>query len=109
MFANQLMGLDQNGDGRISPNELPQQMPLQVRQFVGRGDANRDGAIDASEAANIGKHFMKAVSAGAFSKPGGAVVGPGGRVVKPGVGPGKSGVKHGGGGAKHSGGGKGKR
>lgn len=74
--GNQVMGrffqLDQNHDGRLSPDEVPPQLAGMLRG----GDLNRDGSIDAAEMQALYQKMgdrMKGLSAGvdpAAGKPG---------------------------------------
>lgn len=44
-FADRLLQFDDNGDGKVAKDELPEQM----QQLLERGDTNDDGALDRAE------------------------------------------------------------
>jgi Ca2+-binding EF-hand superfamily protein len=55
-LVERLMGLDKNGDGKLTKEELPEWM--QERMFE-RADANGDGAIDRQEAEQIAERLRR--------------------------------------------------
>jgi len=67
-MAQRIMGFDQDKDGRVTKDEVPEQM--RERMF-GRADANGDGAIDKEEAEKMAERMGR-------GGPGGQG-GPGGR------------------------------
>ena len=52
------MRLDENGDGKVTKEELPERM----QRVLQRGDANGDGAIDREEAERLRRAITKAVA-----------------------------------------------
>ena len=46
------MSHDENGDGKVTEDEMPQRM----RRLLDRADTNNDGAIDEKEAKAIAEH-----------------------------------------------------
>lgn len=49
-FVERLMRLDRNEDGKVSKDEIPEQMPERMQQMLRRADTNGDEAIDKEEA-----------------------------------------------------------
>lgn len=54
-FVERLMGLDEDGDGKVSKDELPERM----QRILDRADANKDGAIDRAEAEKMAEQFER--------------------------------------------------
>lgn len=52
-FVERLMRNDRNGDGKLTPDEVPEQMARMLRG----GDANGDGAIDVRELSDVVENF----------------------------------------------------
>ena len=50
--VGRIMGHDENGDGKVTEDEMPQRM----RRLLDRADTNNDGAIDEDEAKAIAEH-----------------------------------------------------
>ncbi len=48
-FVDRIMGFDENKDGKVSKDELPERM----QRLMGRGDTNKDGFIDKDEASKL--------------------------------------------------------
>jgi len=53
-FVERIMRLDQDGDGKVTRDELPE--PLRDR-ILQRADTNQDGAIDRDEAEQMAERF----------------------------------------------------
>ncbi|HSH94786.1 MAG TPA: EF-hand domain-containing protein [Roseimicrobium sp.] len=54
-FVARLLQNDKNGDGKISKDELPEQM----QRIIERGDKNGDGALDKTELEALAKTFSQ--------------------------------------------------
>lgn len=54
------MSRDENGDGKISKDELPAQM----QRILDRADTNKDGAIDEQEAKKMAERFSSGARGG---------------------------------------------
>ena len=67
-----VLSFDENGDGKISKDELPERM----QGLMERGDADGDGALDKDELAKIAASFQ---GQGQGRGPGGPDAGPEGR------------------------------
>lgn len=50
-----MMQNDKNGDGKISKDELPEQM----QRILTRGDTNKDGALDKAEIEAMAARFQR--------------------------------------------------
>ena len=53
-FVEFVMGFDNNGDGKVTKDEMPERMQQRLLQ---RADANGDGAIDKQEAEKMTDRF----------------------------------------------------
>ena len=58
--VERLMRFDENSDGKVAKNELPEFM----QRILDRADANNDGAIDRAEAEKMAERFQRARSGG---------------------------------------------
>ncbi len=65
-FVERIMGHDENHDGKVTPEELPERM----RWMVQRLDMNRDGALDRGEAEAAAAPRARRKPAGPESNPG---------------------------------------
>lgn len=89
-MTERMMAGDQNGDGVLTPDEVPPQM----RQALGRADQNGDGALDAREIAQFAEQMGQRMQGrggfgrgggeqGGFGRGGGGEQGGGGRGGRP--------------------------
>ena len=53
-FVERVMNFDKNGDGKVTKDEMPEQMQ---QRLLHRADANGDGAIDKQEAEQMAERF----------------------------------------------------
>ena len=74
-FVKRLMSRDENGDGKISKDELPAQM----QRILDRADTNKDGAIDEQEAKKMAERFSAGGRGGSRSGGGSRTRSRGGR------------------------------
>jgi Ca2+-binding EF-hand superfamily protein len=71
MFAR----LDKNGDGKVTIDEIPEQQRPRIKQFFGRADADKDGALTKEELERLGQNVRQQL-VGRPARPGGPSVGP---------------------------------
>jgi len=68
-FVERLMSLDEDGDGKVGKDELPERM----QRMLDRADTNKDGTIDKEEAEKMAEQFERRGA----GQPRGAGRGPG--------------------------------
>jgi Ca2+-binding EF-hand superfamily protein len=54
-MMERLMGFDKNKDGKVTKDEMPEQM----KRMLDRGDANKDGALDRTEIEKMVERFRQ--------------------------------------------------
>ena len=54
-FIERILGFDQNKDGKVSQDELPERM----QRILDRADTNKDGALDKDELKKMAERFRK--------------------------------------------------